>query len=370
MGAAAACEAARKGAKVALIDQSALPNPQASSIDHSKVFRFAYPDPLYVRMAVNALHLWKELEEECGEKLLVQTGILLIGEKQPSYEAETFEALRSLSLPAEMLDSREVAARFPQFNADRFPYAIYDPSGAILLADHAVHSLIALARNRGVKVIEGERVISLRQGEEGRAAGVVVESGKVFDCDKALIASGAWTRILIPALEKILEPTRQVVVYFEAPPIPQGGDEAISFEVGRFPIFTALETGFYGFPVHHEGAMKIANHHKGVKIDPRSLNDRVDEKSVAECREFFREFIPGLKDARVRKTGVCLYNNTPDDDFIIDRHPDFENVVIATGFSGHGFKFGSLIGRITAELLLDGKTSCDLSRFSLARFER
>ena len=377
MGAAAACEAARRGARVALIDES-MPNPRASSIDHSKVFRFSYPDPLYARMAADALPLWHALAEESCERLLTQTGILLLGESRELYETKTFETLRALSLPVEMLDSREAASRFPQFNAERFPYAVYDPSGAILHAERAVRVMISLARSLGVQMIEGERVVeikseifSIKRGEGARAPAVVMESGSEIACEQVLIASGAWTRSLVPFLEKILTPTRQELIYFEAPRASQSGvvlPPHANFYDEKFPIFTALETGFYGFPVHHAGAMKIANHNKGEPVDPQSYDESVTEESIAACRDFFSEFIPALKSAPVRETRVCLYNNTPDDDFIIDRHPEFENVVIATGFSGHGFKFGPLIGRIAAELMLSGRTSYDIDRFSLARF--
>ena len=367
MGASAACEAARMGARVALIDHS-MPNPRASSIDHSKVFRFSYPDSLYARMAVEALSLWRAVEEESRERLLTQTGILLIGESRELYEIKTFETLRSLSLPVEMLESREAGLRFPQFNAERFPYAVHDGSGAILHAERAVRASLALARSLGVQMIEGERVVAikrktsfLKQGQGAKAVALIMESGREIENERLLIASGAWTRSLIRSFEKLLTPTRQEVIYFQAP--------RDAFEAGRFPVFTALETGFYGFPIHHAGAMKIANHNKGEAADPLSYDERVGDESIAECRAFFSEFIPALKDAAVRETRVCIYNNTPDDDFIIDRHPEFENAVIATGFSGHGFKFGPLIGRIAAELLISGRTTYDIERFSLARFE-
>ncbi|MCI0488799.1 MAG: N-methyl-L-tryptophan oxidase [Blastocatellia bacterium] len=361
MGTTAACDAARRGARVALIDHS-MPNPRASSIDHSKVFRFAYPDPLYARMAAAALPLWRALEDESRERLLTQTGILLIGESRELYETKTFETLRSLSLPVEMLDSRQTCERFPQFNAERFPYAVYDPSGAILHAERAVRASLSLARRLGVRMIEGERVSAIKRKREtgAQAAALVMESGSEIACERVLVASGAWARSIAPFLEKILTPTRQEVIYFEAP--------RAGFDAGQFPVFTALETGFYGFPIHHAGAMKIANHNKGEQADPLAFDDRVSDESIAECRTFFSEFIPALKERAVRETRVCLYNNTPDDDFIIDRHPEFENALIVTGFSGHGFKFAPLIGLIAAELLLSGRTSYDIDRFSLARF--
>ncbi|HST21847.1 MAG TPA: N-methyl-L-tryptophan oxidase [Blastocatellia bacterium] len=363
MGAATACELARAGAQVALLDQSALPNPRAASIDHSKVFRFAYPDALYAQMAARALKLWRSLEEETGAHLLTDTGVLMLGREQSSVEADTYETLRSLGLQVEMLDNRETTARFPQFNRDALGYSVYDPSGALLHAERAVCALIDLARQRGVHIIEGERVTNIKQSANARVR-IVTESGNEFDCARACAASGPWTRNLLPFLRDNLKTTRQEVVYFE----PETSASQ-NFDAGRFPIFIDLDSGFYGFPIHHAGAMKIANHHKGERTEMDSYAPQVGDEFIQKCRDFFREFIPQLASARVRETRVCVYNNTPDDDFIIDWHPEIENALIVTGFSGHGFKFGSIVGRIGAELLLSGRTSHNIDRFSLARFD-
>jgi sarcosine oxidase len=366
MGAAAACELAREGATVAMVDQSLAPNPRAASVDHSKVFRFAYPDPLYVKLAVDSLNRWRKIESETGTRLLTQTGALLIGKREPSFETACYEALRSLGLESERLDSRQAVARFPQFNSSAFAYGVYDPSGAILHAETAVRALIGLARQRGVEVIEGERVIEAKQGGGSRVS-IVTEFGHEIECERAMIASGPWSRKLLPFLEDKLTTTRQELVYFEPRP-EQSPSPPLSFEPNRFPIFLELESGFYGFPIHHAGAMKIANHHKGAEVDPDSADDHVGEQFIERCRAFFSEFIPGLADARVREARVCVYNNTPDDDFIIDWHPQLDGVLVVTGFSGHGFKFGPAIGRIAADLLLSGRTSFNIDRFRLARF--
>lgn len=365
MGAAAACELAREGASVALVDQSAMPNPRAASVDHSKVFRFAYPDPLYVKLAVDALKRWREIESETATRLLTQTGAMLIGKREPSFETECYEALRSLGLESEKLDSRQASARFPQFNSSAFAYAVYDPSGAILHAETAVRALIGLARQRGVEIVEGERVIEVKQAVGSRVS-TITESGQEIECERAMIASGPWSRTLLPLLEDKLTTTRQELVYFEPRP-EQSNSSHLSFDPNKFPIFLELESGFYGFPIHHAGAMKIANHHKGAEVDPNSAEEEVGEDFIERCRAFFSEFIPGLADARVREARVCIYNNTPDDDFIIDWHPQLDGVLVVTGFSGHGFKFGPTIGRIVAELLMTGRTSFNIGRFELAR---
>jgi len=370
MGSAAACELAREGASVALIDQSALPNPRAASIDHSKVFRFAYPDRLYVRLAVDSLTRWRELESEIERRLLTQTGALLLGKRRPSFETRCYQALRTEGVEAEMLANHEVSARFPQFNSGAFEYGVYDPSGAILHAETAIRALIDLARRRGVKIIEGERVVAVERGA-APCVSIATESGKKIKCERAMIAAGPWSRKLLPFLADKLETTRQEIVYFEPVGAATSAGEPDSrpgFEPGRFPIFLELESGFYGFPIHYGGAMKIANHHKGAEADPSSADDHVGERFIESCRDFFAEFIPGLVDARVCETRVCIYNNTPDDDFIIDWHPQLDGVLVVTGFSGHGFKFGPTIGRIAADLLLAGSTSHHIDRFRLARF--
>ena len=362
MGAAAACELARNGARVALIDQAQLPNPRAASTDHSKVFRFAYPDTLYARLAVEALAAWRALEAETGARLLTPTGLLLMGKAESRVESETAAALQALGLDAEMRTNAEAAARFPQFNPAAFAHAVLDPSGAITNAERAVRTMIALARERGVAILESVRVAGVEQAASAKVR-IITEAGGPILCRRALIASGPWTRRLLPFLASRLVTTRQEVVYFE----PRSHHEA--FTVGRFPIFIDFGSGFYGFPIHPANSMKIGNHHRGqpVEMDDESA---VGDEFIVRCREFFAEFIPVLATADVRETRICVYNNTPDDDFIIDWHPDVENVLLATGFSGHGFKFGPVVGRISAELLLSGQTSYDIARFSLARFAR
>jgi monomeric sarcosine oxidase len=362
MGAATAGEVARSGARVGLVDQAPLPNPRGASIDHSKVFRFAYPDPFYVKLAVDSLPLWQELERESGETLMIRSGLVLLAAGHEGFERECFEALRGSGLEAEQLSRRDLAARFPQFNADALQFAIYDPSGATLNAAACVRVMLELARRRGVEIIEDRRVATVRSGESGQIA-VETEAGERLLCRKLLVAAGPWTRRLLPELDSLLTTTSQEVVYFE--PLPGRADD---FAPERFPIFLELSSGYYGFPTHHRGAMKIANHHKGPRVDPYSSDQEVDRGFIDACRRFFAEYIPELADAKATESRICLYNNTPDDDFVIDWHPSIDGLLISTGFSGHGFKFGPIIGRITAEMLLSGSSSRDIERFRISRF--
>ena len=365
MGAATACELSGKGLRVALIDQSPIPNPRAASVDHSKVFRFAYPEPFYVSLAVDALARWRELEASTGVSLLSHTGALLIGRSEPSYATQCHDAMTSSGVETRMLDRRQIGELFPQFDNRSFAYGVYDPAGAILRAEPAVRAMVSLARQRGVTIIEDMRVAEL--AGSANEISIAAESGAAIRCQRAMVASGPWSRKLVSLLNNKLTTTRQELVYFEPSP-PKSNDPQLSFGPDKFPIFLELESGFYGFPIHHAGSMKIANHLKGVEVDPDSTPEEVSETFIDACRAFFAEFIPGLVTASVRETRVCMYNNTPDDDFIIDWHPDLEGVLLATGFSGHGFKFGPAIGRIAADLLTTGYTSSDINRFRLSRF--
>jgi monomeric sarcosine oxidase len=364
MGAASACALSVTGARVALLDQARLPNPRAASFDHSKVFRFAYPDPFYVRLAVDSLKLWRELEEATGARLMTQTGLVLLAASDGSFEMDCYLALCEEGLEAEVLDRDHLARRYPQFNTSAIELAVYDPSGAILHATACVRAMLDLARQRGAEVVEGQRAIAIESPPSGGAT-VVTEGGARLRCRELLVAAGPWTRKLLPELNELLTTTHQETGYFQPNP-----KQAPAFEVGSFPIFIELTNGFYGFPIHNAGAMKIANHHKGVPADPYEYDERVGDGFEPACTRFFRDFIPGLSDARAKELRVCLYNNTPDDDFIIDRHPFLADVFIATGFSGHGFKFAPAIGRITTGLMMMGETSFEFERFGLSRFER
>jgi len=363
MGAAAACALADSGVKAALIDQATLPNPRAASVDHSKVFRFAYPEPLYVRLAVDSLPLWRELESIAGEPLITSCGVILLARKTGQFEDQSYAAMSDVGVRVEMLNRNEVAARYPQLNTRSFKFAVFDPSGAVLNAERCVSALLDRARVRGVEMFEGLEITAIEPAASGVRA--LAETGERFYCDRLVVAAGPWTRRLLPGFARILTTTRQELAYFKPRP-----SALHLFEPQSFPIFLELDNGFYGFPVHHAGAMKIANHHKGPEIDPSADPSEVSLQFVDQCREFFSEVMPALFDAEAVETRVCIYNNTPDDDFVIDWHPDIPGVLIVTGFSGHGFKFGPLIGRIAADLLISGASRYDLASFALARFNR
>lgn len=340
MGLAVAVELARRGMRVTLRERDIVGNELASSIDRSKVFRFAYPDPFYADLGRRALPLWRELERDAGEPLLEQCGVLYLDAQGQTARA-TDEALASIGAPHALLDAAALRGRFPQFSPGRGTLAAWDPSGGFVRADRAVAALAQLARDRGVVIREHDPVSRLGELQ----AGAVV------------LAAGPWSRSLLPDLP--LQTTLQETVYA----VPE---DAAAFAPGRFPVFIEEQSGFYGIPVHADGALKLARHKRGPAHPPLEGQASVSPQFLDDCRVFWRAWLPALAGARITRSRRCIYNDTPDEDFLIDRHPS--GVVVCTGFSGHGFKFAPLVGRLCAQLVSGERTDVDLGRFSLGRF--
>jgi glycine/D-amino acid oxidase-like deaminating enzyme len=193
---------------------------------------------------------------------------------------------------------------------------------------------------------------------------VVLEGGEALTVDRLIVTAGPWTPELLADLKLPLRVTRQTYVHLQ--PVGDGA----GYRLGAFPIWIDMATYFYGFPVHDElpGA-KIAWHHQGEETDPERVQRAVEEADRAVLREYARRRFAGLTDEVVYEK-VCLYTNTPDEEFILDRHPADPRIVCVSGCSGHGFKFVVLLGRLAATLATDGELPFDLSRFSASRFAR
>lgn len=340
MGLAAALELARRGHAVVVHERDLVGNDLASSTDRSKVFRFAYPDPFYADLGQRALPLWRALEQAAGEALLEQCGVLYL-DVQRDEAIATDRALAGVGAPYELLDAREIERRWPAFRVPRDALGAWDPSGGFLRADRAVFALARLA---------GEAGVELREHDEVRDVAGQLAGGAV------VLAAGPWTSGLVPGLP--LRTTLQETVY-ASPRSPE------DFAPGRFPVFIEARGGFYGFPTHAEGVVKLALHQRGPAHAPLTGQGSASAAFVERCREFWRAFIPLLADAPIARSRLCVYNDTPDADFLIGRHPS--GVMLCTGFSGHGFKFAPLVGRLCAQLVAGEPTDVDASRFSFAR---
>ena len=354
MGSATAYALSKMSDKeILLVDRYGVGNEYCSSNDVNRVFRYAYGnDQLYTKMAVESEALWKEIEQETGQKLLVPTGLLmLLGRDNSSNQfcESSYKTLEKLGLGANQLTRDDLRKRFTQFQADG---GFLDPHGAVLLAEKSLEAIGSQTRGRGVKSVNGQAVsISDNPNQEIRT-----REGETIRAAKTIVTIGPWTNQLLHHGLARMTPTRQQVLYLRP---KQNLDR---FRPDAFPVF--FTDHHYGLPATGIDGVKISNKELNEPVNPETAKRTVDPTQIEECRAACRRFLPDLADGDLVRSKVCLYDMTDNSDFVIDNDPDSHDIVYGYGFSGHGFKFAPLIGKLLAELALDLEPSFDLSRFS------
>jgi monomeric sarcosine oxidase len=358
MGMASGAALAGQGAEVTVLERYTLAHDWASSHGLSRAIRHEYGSlAIYTDMVARSLKLWDELASETGRHLYTETGVLTLGQPDDSHTLPGYEAMRAAGLPVERLTAEESAARFPQFRAAEFAAITYNPTGGMLAASECVHALADRFQARGGTLREG---VHVRRVEPTAAGGrVVLADGATFDADRVVVTAGPWVHDVLPNLGLPVQPTQSQVMYLHGLP-----EEA--FGVGHFPIFLSGMT-YYGFPLHGPGWFKAGWHGRGAHADPNTLY-APDMAQVDDVRAFLRRTIPSAAAGELTLVDCCMYDMTPDEDFILDKHPGGSGVLIGSGFSGHGFKFGVLIGELLAALALDATPEFSLDRFQLSRF--
>lgn len=360
MGMATGCALAAQDTDVTVLERFTLAHDWASSHGLSRAIRHEYgPIEIYTRMVARSLVLWDELARETGRHLYTETGVLTLGQPDDGHTLPGYDVMRANDLPVERLSPEECQHRFPQFRPDRYEAITYNPVGGML---HATECLLALAdrlRARGGVLREGVHVVRVEPISNG--ARVLLADGSMLTADRVVVTAGPWVHDVLPDLSLPVRATRQQISYFD-------GVSPDEFAVGKFPVFLA-GMHYYGFPLHGQNWFKAASHDFGATVDPNTPY-APDEAELESVRAFLRYVIPSAANARLATFDHCMYDLTPDEDFILDKHPDSENIVIGSGFSGHGFKFGVLIGEILASLALDTPPAFSLDRFRLNRFSR
>jgi monomeric sarcosine oxidase len=357
MGLATGCALAGRGAQVTVLERFSVAHERGSSHGLTRAIRHEYgPAAIYTEMVARSFPLWDELARETGRHLYTETGVLTLGQEDDGHALPGLETMRAAGLPVERLTAEECRRRFPQFVPDGYDAITYNPRGGML---HASECLLALAdrlRARGGELREGTAV----EVVQGSSAGVRVRlaDGEVLMADRAVVTVGPWIHDVLPELRLPVRPTRQQVIYL-------GGLPAERFGVGVFPVFLA-KMEYYGFPLQGPGWLKVASHVFGATHDP-NVPQQIDADEVERVRAWAREVIPEAGDAPVVATDLCMYDLVADEDFILDRHPASPHVIVGSGFSGHGFKFGVLIGEVLAALALDEDPGLPLDRFQLQR---
>lgn len=346
-GATAAVELSLRGHKVALIDEGVHPHPLAATTDISKVVRMEYgADDQYMEMvedSIEGFHVWNDRFEEV---LYHETGVTMFTREvmvPGGFEFESFETLLRRGHSPERLGPEEITRRFPAWKpgeyVDGFFHAVggYAESGRVLMHVRKWSEAI------GVRRIDG-RVAKI-DIKKGRVQGVTTSKGQRFVADHVVVAAGSWTPVLVPELASEMKATGHPVFHLAV-------DEYSPFTPPLFVVFTAdvARTGWYGFPHHPvEGVIKIANHGVGVAIDPVHDERAITAANEQSLRQFLSFTFPGLVDAPIVFTRLCLYCDTRDEHLWIDHHPEIEGLTIASGGSGHGFKFAPVLGPLIAD---------------------
>jgi monomeric sarcosine oxidase len=338
----------RAGQSVLLLDAWGAGHSRASSGGESRVIRMGYgPDAIYTRMALRSLALWQDLAERTGQVLFHRTGVLWMAREGDPYSSATRINLEAAGVPMEIVWGAELARRFPQIRiADSGAYGILEPKSGALMARRGVAAVVEDATREGMACA----VEAVRPPSGARLATVLTISGEAIRAEVFVFACGPWLPKLFPRLlGKRIFPTRQEVFFF-APP---AGERR--FSPPHLPVWIDFTDprGPYGFPDLEQRGFKLAFDRHGAAFDPDTGDRRVSIEGLAEARRFLAERFPTLADAPLAESRVCQYENTSNGDFLIDRHPDFDNVWLVGGGSGHGFKHGPAVGECASARILE-----------------
>ncbi len=366
MGAWVALQARREGWRTTLIDAFGAGHARATSGDETRIIRASHShDPFYSRWSRESLPAWNALGEATGERLFIPAGVLWLAHEEDGWEAASEATLRSLGVPVERLSPVELGARWPQLAADDLAFALFEPEAGLLMARRGV---AAVARTF---TAEGGR-FELAWAEPGAVVGrrlrdVITRDGTRHGAAEFVFAAGPWLPRLFPGvLGGLIRVTKQDVVFIG----PRAGDGRFAAE--WLPCWLDSRGGFYGVPAVDGRGMKVGSDPYGPVFDPTHGDRLVDPESVRLVRSYLARRFPDLADAPVVETRVCQYESTPDSHFVIDRHPDFDNVWLVGGGSGHGFKHGPVIGRHVVGRLKGAALGDGEERFGLdhARIQR
>jgi sarcosine oxidase len=363
MGSATAYQLAGRGKRVLGLEQFSPAHDRGSSHGRSRIIRQAYfEDPAYVPLLERAYELWEQLERETDRDLMTLTGGLMIGRREGELVSGSLKSAEAHGLPYELLDAAEIRDRFPPFSPDPETVALYEERAGFVRPEESVEAHLDRADALGAELRFEEPILSWEASGEG--VGVETAAGS-YGAERLVITPGAWAPRLLADLGLPLEVERQVMYWFE----PKGGLEP--FRPDRFPIFIwEPDDGnmFYGFPAQDDdrGVKAAFFRAGGVPTTPGTIDREVRREEIDFIRGYLAECVPDLA-GRCLEARVCMYTNTPDLHFVISVHPDHPQVVVACGFSGHGYKFCSVVGEILADLASEGSTRHPIDLFSPAR---
>jgi sarcosine oxidase len=362
MGSVACYQLARRGVRVLGLEQFDIPHDRGSSHGFTRMIRSAYYEhPDYVPLIRRAFEQWRNLERESGAKLLHTTGGLYLGPVDGELVGGSLAASRTHNLPHELLSRDEVLNRFPQFNVPQDWVGLFEHEAGFLIPELAIKTHVDRAIQHGAMIHTSEPVLNWTSSSTGAT---VTTAKQTYHADQLIFSAGAWSDKLVRDLGVPLVVTRQVMGWVE--PLRRE-----PYLLGTLPVW-AVDNGdgtiHYGFPVADDAlGLKIAHHGPGTATDPDTVSRVPEPQDEQTFRPALRRFLPGA-DGPLKFMRICMYTNSPDGHFILDRHPVHPRVTIACGFSGHGFKFASVIGEALADLAMKGKSELPIQFLGLSRF--
>lgn len=362
MGSAAVYHLARRGLQVLGLEKHAIPHEMGSSHGYSRMIRYTLQEhPSYVPLVRRSYELWHEMEETAGEELMVTTGSIRAGAPDSPFFLNAQEACDLHSIPYEILTASEVNKRFPGYRFPEEISSVYQADGGFLLPERCIVTHVQAAERAGADVHSQETVLDW----EVRGDGVQVRTDRdTYTAGRLVVTAGPWAANLVPELAAYAVPERQVMGWFQ-PKRPE------LYAAEAFPVFGVFteEGRYYGFPSHAVPGFKIGRaHHLLQKVDPDAIDREVHPEDEDILRQVVNRYFP-LAAGKLLDGKTCMYTNTPDEHFMIGTLDGQPQVSVAAGFSGHGFKFASVIGEIMADLAQNAATEHDINLFRLDRFK-
>lgn len=363
MGSAALFHLARRGVKVLGLERFSIPHDQGSSHGITRIIRLAYHEhPSYVPLLRRSFELWRELETLAGERLLVVTGSIDASLPNEHVFAGSKKSCLEHGLAHEVLSSKDLSRRFPGYRLPKDFKAVFQPDGGFLLAERCVVAHVNAALALGAEVRAQERVLDW--APKGRGYELRTDRGR-YETERLVIAAGPWAGKLAPELANFAVPERQVLAWFQ-PLRPE------RYTPAAFPVFNmrVKEGAFYGFPIYGIPGFKLGRyHHLEQTADPDDMDREPHPEDEAVLRDCTEKYFPDAA-GNTMTLKACLFTNSPDEHFILDTLPKHPRVAVGAGFTGHGFKFCSVIGEVLADLAMDAGSRHDLELFKLNRFAK
>jgi len=363
MGSAAVMHLADRGKRVLGLEQFTLAHDRGSSHGNTRMIRQAYyEDPAYVPLVLRAYELWMELENNAEEQLLMRTGGLMVGRMESELVQGSLRSAREHNLKHELLEANEIVRRFPATAPRQNDVAVFEEPAGILFPEACIRAHVQRAQSKGAEL----RFQTEAKSWEATPIGVAVTTadGERFEAEQLVICAGAWLANVASDLNLPLRVERNVMHWFQPRVHPD------VFGPPKLPVYIVDHNQkfmLYGFPSLGGTGLKAAFHHSEIYTTPQELDRTVSENEVEAVRQTLADWMPAAAGKHVASV-ACMYTLTPDLHFLIGRHPHEANVWLAGGFSGHGFKFCSVVGEIIADLIIEGVSFHDIRLFDPARF--